>query len=53
MEQTLTYWELHELALSLNTRISKFAHRGMMKDAEDCIKLKNKVMDIMKNTPNK
>jgi hypothetical protein len=53
MEQTLTYWELHELALSLNSRISKFAHRGMMKDAEDCIQLKKKILSIMENTPNK
>jgi len=49
MEQTLTYWELHEIAISLNTHISKLAHSGMMNDAERCIKLKNKVMDTMKN----
>jgi hypothetical protein len=53
MEQKLSYWELHTLALSLNSRISKFAHSGMMSDALECLELKNKVMDIMKNTPNK
>jgi hypothetical protein len=52
MEQKLTYWELHTLALSLNSRISKFAHSGMMSDAMECIQLKNKVMSIMENTPN-
>ena len=47
--ENFTYFELDTLSKSLDQTISNLNHRGMVKEMEEIIELKKKVLRIMSN----